>query len=96
MLEKNNGIGNQVSTSIKKGFNSEPLYNKKNLKTKIKSHEGKINTNFHGDNIPKEGSECIYLSVVLIDSAFRVGKDYYPQVFLEVCKCLVKQKRIPK
>ena len=36
--------------------------------------------------MPKEGSHCICLSVKLIDSVFRVGKNYYPQVFLEECK----------
>ena len=35
-------------------------------------------------------------SVILIDSVFRRGKNYYPQVFLEECKCVVKEKKIPK
>ena len=41
----------------------EPVYNEKYLKTKMKSYEGKINTNFHHVNISKEGSLCICLSV---------------------------------
>ena len=36
------------------------------VKTKIKSFEGKINTNFHDDKIPKEGSHFICLSVILM------------------------------
>ena len=55
---------------IKKGFDSESVYNDKYLKTKIKSYEGKINTNFHYNNVPKEGSQYICLSTVLIDSVF--------------------------
>ena len=35
------------------------------------------------------------LSVILIDSVFRTGKNY-PQVFLEECKYVVKEKEIPK
>ena len=35
-------------------------------------------------------------SVILIDSVFRRGKNYYPQVFLEECKYVVKEKKIPK
>ena len=31
----------------------------------------------------------------LIDSVFRIGKNYYPQVFIEECKQLVKDKKIP-
>ena len=59
-------------------FNSEPVYNKKYLKTKIKSFEGKINTNFYGNKIAKEVSECICQSLILINSVYRTGKNYYP------------------
>ena len=74
LLEKFNEIWSNVSHTIKKGFNSEPAYNEKYLKTKIKSYEGKVNTNFHNDKIPKNDSHCIYLSVVLHYSVFKVGK----------------------
>ena len=60
---------------MKKEFDSEPLYNKIYLKTKIKSYKGKINTNFHNNKIPKEDSQCIFLSVILIDYVFRTGKN---------------------
>ena len=32
----------------------------------------------------------------MIDSVFRIGKNCYPQVFLEECKCVFKEKKIPK
>ena len=54
----------------------------------------KINTNFHNNKIPKEGSQCICLSVVLIDSVFRTGNNYYLQVFLEEFKYVVKEKKM--
>ena len=28
--------------------------------------------------MPKEGSRCIFLSVILIDSVFETGENYYP------------------
>ena len=34
--------------------------------------------------------------MILIDSVFRTGKNFYPQVFLQECKCVVKGKKIPK
>ena len=37
------------------------------------------------NKIPKEGSQCIWLSVNLIDSVSRTGNNYYSQVFLEEC-----------
>ena len=57
----------------------------KYLKAKIKSYNGKINTNFHNSKIPEEGSQCICLSVILINSVFGTGSNYYPQVFSEEC-----------
>ena len=81
LLEKYNEISEKFSNSIKKGFDNKPLYNEKYLETKIKSYKGKINANFHNNKIPKEGSQCIcLLLVILIDSVFRTGKNYYPQV----------------
>ena len=32
----------------------------------------------------------------MIDSVFRKGKNCYPQVFLEECKYVTKEKKIPK
>ena len=42
-----------------KEYDSKPVYNKKYIKAKIKSYKRKTNT--------KEGSQCIYISILLID-----------------------------
>ena len=60
-LEKYNEI-RKVSKSIKNNLKMN-LYIIKDLKIKIKSYKGKINT--------KEGSQQIYISVILIDSVYR-------------------------
>ena len=96
LLEKYNEIWGKVSNNVKKGFDREPVYNEKYIKTEIKSYEEKINANFQGDKVPKKGSRYICLSVILIDSVFRTGKNYYPQVFLEECKYVVKVKKLAK
>ena len=44
LLKKYNTIWDKVSAGIKKEFDSEPVYNKEYLKTKIK---------FHGDEVTK-------------------------------------------
>ena len=44
--------------------------------------------------MPKKGSHCICLSVILIESIFRTGKNCYPQVFLEKSKN-VKEEKMP-
>ena len=38
-----------------------------------------------------EASHWICLSVVLVNSVFKMGKDYYFQMFLEECKYIVKE-----
>ena len=70
------------------------VYNEKYTKNKIKSYNGKFNTNFHDNKTPKEGSQFICLSVILIDSVFRTGNNYCPQVFLEEFKHVIKDKKI--
>ena len=72
-----------MSNTIKKIYHSKPFCNEKYLRTKIKSYEGKISTNFYGDKIPKEVSYFICLSLTLIESVFRSVKNYCTQVFLE-------------
>ena len=58
------------------------MFNENYLKIKRKSSEGEINTNIHDDGMLKEGSLCIFLSVILIDSVFKIGKSVF--------KCLHK------
>ena len=93
LLEKYNEIWEKVKYSIKKQFHSESTYNEKYLNAKIKSYNGKINANSYNNKIPKEGSHCICLSVILINSIFRTGNNYRIQVFLEGYKHVVKEKR---
>ena len=44
LLETCNEIWKKVKYSIKKEFDSEPVYNDKHLKAKIQSYNGNINT----------------------------------------------------
>ena len=94
-LEKYNEIWKkQICNIIKKEFLIKSIYNKqylRYLKTKIK-----VNTDFHGNNIPKKNPQGICsLSVILLDSVFTVGKDYYPQmccVFRKMQICYERKK----
>ena len=53
LLEKYNHIWEIFKSSLKKEFNSETVYNEKYLKAEKKSYNGKINTNFRNNKIPK-------------------------------------------
>ena len=78
LLEKYNEIWNKVSNTIKERLDSEPVQNEKYLKTKIKSYEKKKSTRiFMAMKYQKEVPQCICILVILIDSVFRIGKNYY-------------------
>ena len=74
-------------------FDSEPVYgdNDKYIKTKIKMYEDRVNTNFRGKKVPKENASNICLSLIMLDSVVIVSKRYYPQVYLDECKYVVKR-----
>ena len=59
LLEKYNEIWEKIKNSLKKEFDSKPVYNEKYLKAKTKSYNGKINTNFHDNKIPIEGFQFL-------------------------------------
>ena len=69
-------------------FESKPGYGNdyKYIKTKIKAYAGSMITNFHNKKMPKEKLSCNCLSVIMLDSAIKANKKYYPQIFLEECK----------
>ena len=92
-LEKYDKIWDKVCNSIKKRIHSEPFYDEKYLKTKIKFCDGKTSRSFHHNGIPKEGFHCFCLSGILIDCVFKIGKNYYTQVFVKEFKYIVKKKR---
>ena len=48
-------------------FDSDPVYNENYIKAKKKiSYNGKMKTNFYNNKIPKEGSQFIFWSVILM------------------------------
>ena len=55
-----------------------------------------MNVNFRNNKLPKEGSQCIYLSVILIDSVYRKDENYYPQVFQKNVKYIFKERKMSK
>ena len=81
---------------MKNVVDSKPVYNEKYLRTKIKSYDAKVNPNFRDNGTPKAGSLCVCLSVRLIDSAFEMDKNYYPQEFLEECEYVIKKNKMSK
>ena len=90
LLEKYNTIWDKFSANIKKELDSEPVYNKRYLKTKIKSHGDEVR-DFYDKEIPEVDSNHTCLAVISSDSALKKSGNYYPQVFLKECKYIEKK-----
>ena len=89
LIEDKELLKTKVSDNMKREFDSEPICNKKILKTKIKSF-GCEATNFHDEEMPKVGSKYTCLAVILIDFVLKKYENYYAQVFLKECKYIEK------
>ena len=63
-------FGIKQALILKKEFKSESVYNKKFLKTKIKSYGDEV-TDFHHKQIPQTGSDCTCLAIITIDPSLR-------------------------
>ena len=72
-------------------FHSEPIYEQKYLKAKVREFGGVIKTNFLGNDMPKENMHYICIACITIDSVMRIDKKNHPQVYLEECKYRVKK-----
>ena len=59
LLKKFNEIWYKINNTMQKGFDDEPVFSGKYLKTEQKSYDDKINTDFHVKEVPKEGSRCV-------------------------------------
>ena len=90
LLEKYNTIWDKVSADIKKELDSEPVYNKNYLKTKIQSHGDEV-ADFYDKKIPKLDFNHTCLTVITLDSALKKDDNYYPQVLIEECKYIEKK-----
>ena len=81
-------IWETIEKLMKINFESKPIYgdHDKYIKTRIKMYADSIITNFHNKKMPKENASCKCLSIIMIDSAIKANKKYYPQALLEECK----------
>ena len=91
VLNKCNEIWDKIKEKLSIKFHSEPVYDQTYIKTKVREFDGKIKTNFLGNDIPKENIQYTCIACVTIDCVMRMDKKYYRQVYLEECKYRVKK-----
>ena len=77
-------------------FHSEPVYEHKYLRTKVREFHGVIKTKFLGNGVPKENMHYTCISCTTIDSVMKMDKKYFPQVYLEEFKYKIKKIQMPR
>ena len=82
---------NVIKNKLGIKFHSEPVYEYKYLKAKVREFDGVIKTNFLGNDMPKENMHYTCIACITIDSVMRIDKKNHPQVYLEECKYRVKK-----
>ena len=87
-MEKN------LEKSIEYKFDSEPFYgdNDKYIKTKVKTYDSNVNTNFQGKKEPPENAS--YKSVINNARFCCQIKKYYPQTLQEEYKYEIKNNKM--
>ena len=76
LLEKYNTIWDKIRADIKKEFDSEPVYCKEFLKTKIKSNGDEV-TDFQDKKTRKVDPDHTSLAVISFDSVLKRDDNYY-------------------
>ena len=66
----------EVSVDIKIEFDSEPVYNKAFVTTKIKFYDDAV-TDYYDKEILKVDSNHTFLAVIILDSALKKDENYY-------------------
>ena len=90
LFQKYNTVWNKISADIKKEFDSNPVYNKIFVKTRINVHGDEV-TNFYDKNVAKMDSNNTCLAVISLNSTLNKDGNYYLHVFLKECKYIVKK-----
>ena len=77
-------IWNEVQSQLFEKLATEPIKGKY-VRGKLKTWKESIKTNFHG-RIVSYNTYCNATAVLKIDSVYKQGKNYHPQVYVEECK----------
>ena len=97
-LDKYTKLWGKIKDLIGKKIDSEPIYNDNYIKTKIKSYNNDIRTNFRDESnnrkVPKKDCSYKCLSLISLDSVIQMSKKYFPPTLLEECKYKLIKKKV--
>ena len=86
-------IWNEVKSHLLEKLATEPIKREgRYVNGKLKTWKERIKTNFHGQDVPYD-MYCNATAVLKIDSVYKQGKNYHPQVYVEECKYTDAEKQ---
>ena len=85
-------IWDVIKNKLNIKFHSEPVYEYKYLKAKVRELDGMIKTNFLNNGISKENKHYSCIACITADFVINLKKNH-PQVYLEQCKYRIKKKQ---
>ena len=86
-------IWNEVESKLFEKLVTEPIKKEgRHVNRKLKTWKEQIKTNFHGQDVPYD-MHCNTTAALKIDSVYKQGKNYHPQLFVEDCKYTDAEKQ---
>ena len=93
LLSQYKKMWNEVESQLFEKMATEPIkIEGRYVYGKLKTWKERIKTNFHGQDVPYD-IHCNGTSVLKIDSVYKQGKNYYPQLYDEECKYADAEKQ---
>ena len=89
--DKYDEIWDAIKTKLDIKFYSDPVYEYRYLKVKVREFDGSIKTNILGNDMPKENMHYACTACITIGSVLKIDKKNHPQVYLEECKYKAKK-----
>ena len=74
VLNKYNKIWNVIKNKLNIKFHSMHIYDKTYIKVKVREFDGKIKTNFLGNEVPKENIHYTCIVCMTVDSVMKMDK----------------------
>ena len=79
--EKYDKIWDVIKNKLGIKFHSEPVYEYKYLKTKVREYDGVIKILFLNNSMPKENMHYTCIACITIDSVMKIDEKYFLQVY---------------
>ena len=94
LLESYQAISTKTEDLKNIELHALPVCDDRYIKTKIKTYDDKVYTNFRGLNVPEDDVECELFTVISINSLLVYDEKYYLQVFLDNCAYKTVNKQV--